>query len=72
MKIAKIELFKLNVPLTEPFVIAIETITNAESVAVKITTDTDIIGWGECNPYRSIAGETQGTAYEAGRFWRVY
>jgi L-Ala-D/L-Glu epimerase len=68
MKITKIELFKLNTPLTEPFVIAIETITNAESVAVKITTDTDIVGWGECNPYRSIAGETQGTAFEAGQF----
>ena len=68
MKIVKIELFKLNTPLTEPFVIAIETITNAESVAVKITTDTEIVGWGECNPYRSIAGETQGTAFEAGKF----
>ena len=68
MKITKIELFKLNVPLTEPFVIAIETITNAESVAVRMTTDNGIIGWGECNPYRSIAGETQGTAFEAGKF----
>ena len=68
MIIQKIELFKLNVPLTEPFVIAIETITDAESVAVKITTDTGIIGFGECNPYRSIAGETQGTCFAAGQF----
>ena len=68
MTIQKIELFKLNVPLTEPFVIAIETITDAESVAVKITTDTGIIGFGECNPYRSIAGETQGTCFAAGQF----
>ncbi|MBL7818636.1 MAG: dipeptide epimerase [Saprospiraceae bacterium] len=68
MKIAKIELFKLNTPLIEPFVIAIETITNAESIVVKMTTENDLIGWGECNPYRSIAGETQGTAFEAGQF----
>jgi L-Ala-D/L-Glu epimerase len=68
MKIANIQLFKLNIPLTEPFVIAIETITHAESIVVKITTDTGIIGWGECNPYRSIAGETQATCYEAGLF----
>ncbi len=68
MKIAKIDIFKLNVPLTEPFVIAIETITNAESIAIRITTENGIVGWGECNPYRSIAGETQGTAFEAGKF----
>jgi L-Ala-D/L-Glu epimerase len=68
MRIEKIELFKLNVPLTEPFVIAIETITDAESVAVKITTDTGIVGFGECNPYRTIAGETQGTCFAAGQF----
>jgi L-Ala-D/L-Glu epimerase len=68
MNIANIELFKLNTTLTEPFVIAIETITHAESIVVKITTDTGIIGWGECNPYRSIAGETQATCYEAGLF----
>ena len=68
MKIAKIDIFKLNVPLTEPFVIAIETITNAESVAISITTEEGLTGWGECNPYRTIAGETQATAYEAAQF----
>ena len=68
MRIAKIELYKLNVPLTEPFIIAIETITVAESIAVKIITDKGTFGWGECNPYRSIAGETQGTCWVAGQF----
>jgi L-Ala-D/L-Glu epimerase len=68
MKIINIELFKINTRLTEPFVIAIETITHAESIVVKMTTDSDIVGWGECNPYRSIAGETQATCYEAGLF----
>jgi L-Ala-D/L-Glu epimerase len=68
MNIVKIELFKLNTTLKEPFVIAIETITHAESIVVKMTTDTGIVGWGECNPYRSIAGESQATCYEAGLF----
>ena len=68
MKIANIQISKINTALTEPFVIAIETITHAESIVVKITTDTGIIGWGECNPYRSIAGETQATCYESGLF----
>jgi L-Ala-D/L-Glu epimerase len=68
MTITQITLYKLNVALTEPFVIAIETITHAESIAVKIETDAGLIGWGECNPYRSIAGETQATCFAAGQF----
>jgi L-Ala-D/L-Glu epimerase len=68
MKITSIEIYKFNVPLKEPFVIAIETITNAESILVKINTDSGIYGLGECNPYRSIAGETQETCFEIAQF----
>ena len=66
MKITSVEIYKLNVPLKEPFVIAIQTITNANSVLVKINTDEGIYGWGECNPYSSIVNETQDTCYETG------
>ena len=68
MKITTIEIYKFNVPLKEPFVIAIETITHAESILLKINTDTGIYGLGECNPYRSIAGETQATCFEIAQF----
>ncbi len=68
MTVKKIEIFKTNIALKEPFVIAIETVTHAHSIVVKITTDSASIGWGECNPYRSIAGETQETCFEAGKF----
>jgi L-Ala-D/L-Glu epimerase len=67
MKIIKIELFKLNVLLKEPFIIAIQTITNAESIALKITTDMGHIGFGECNPYKSIMSETQDTCWSVGQ-----
>jgi o-succinylbenzoate synthase len=68
MRIATIDVFKLNTPLTEPFVISLETITHAESVVIKMITDTGIIGWGECNPYRTINGETPETCYAAALF----
>ena len=68
MKITSVEIYKLNVPLKEPFVIAIQTITNANSVLVKINTDTGIYGWGECNPYASIVNETQDSCYETAAF----
>jgi L-Ala-D/L-Glu epimerase len=68
MKITHIDIYKFNVALIEPFVISLETITNAENILVKIYTDSGIYGLGECNPYRTIAGETQDTCYEAGKF----
>lgn len=68
MKITSVEIYKFNVPLVEPFVIAIETITHAESILIKINTNSHLSGWGECNPYRSIVGETQSTCYEAAKF----
>ncbi len=68
MKITSVEIYKFNVPLVEPFVIAIETITHAESILIKMNTDSGIYGWGECNPYRSIVGETQATCFEIAKF----
>ncbi|MEN9612475.1 MAG: hypothetical protein RLZZ628_3289 [Bacteroidota bacterium] len=64
MKISRIEIFKLNIPLKEPFIISLETITHAENVLVKIWTDTGIYGLGECSPYKTIAGESQESAFE--------
>ncbi len=64
MKIKQIEIFKLNIPLKEPFIISLETITNAENILVKIWTDTGIYGLGECSPYKTIAGESQASAFE--------
>lgn len=68
VKISQIDVYKLNVPLKEPFVISLETITHSESVAIRICLDNGLEGWGECNPYRTIAGETPESCYENARF----
>lgn len=59
--ICAIRVHRLDVPLTEPFVISLETITAAQNVLIEIQTNSGFIGRGECCPYRSIAGETQDT-----------
>lgn len=65
--ITRIELYKLKVPLTEPFVISLETIEFAENIIVKITTEEGITGFGECSPYRTIHGETQDSCFVVGK-----
>ncbi|MBS1577361.1 MAG: mandelate racemase/muconate lactonizing enzyme family protein, partial [Bacteroidetes bacterium] len=48
MKITHIELYKLFIPLKEPFVISLGPIYNAENVVVVIHTNENITGFGEC------------------------
>ena len=57
--ITRIDVYRLNIPLTEPFIISLETITHAENILVRIQTEDGTTGFGECSPYRRIAGETQ-------------
>ena len=64
MKITKIEIYKLNVPLKEPFIISLGVINTANSIVLKIHTDQGIYGTGEGNPYMFIVGETQEADYE--------
>lgn len=55
------------IPLKEPFIISLETITHAHNMVVIIHTDQGIRGMGECSPYRTINGETPETNMVVGR-----
>jgi len=59
MKIKKIEIYTFDVPLIEPFRIAIGTMYAANDVLVKIITDSGLYGLGEACPFPPITGETQ-------------
>lgn len=67
MRIRRITLIPLRIPLIEPFIISLGPLTHAENVVVKIETHDGIIGWGECSPFRTIHGETIGTCMSVGR-----
>ena len=49
MKINKIHLFHVAMPLIEPWVTAYGNQANIESLFVGLESD-DLIGWGECAP----------------------
>ena len=69
LTIEHIELFKLSIPLIEPFVTSLGTDENAENVIVKITTKEGIVGFGECSPYMPINGESQETCFIVGQYF---
>ncbi len=57
MQIAEIRIYPFVIPLSEPFVISLGTITHARNLLIEIHTDSGIIGLGECSPYPFINGE---------------
>jgi L-alanine-DL-glutamate epimerase-like enolase superfamily enzyme len=59
MRITSIDLFKADIPLKDPFRIAVMEMTAAQNVFVRINTDDGLVGWGEASPFWKLCGETQ-------------
>lgn len=65
-RIAHFSLFRLRVPLKKPFVTSLGPSFEADNVVVIIRTDDGLTGFGECNPFWTINGETAETALAVG------
>ena len=60
MKITKVKLGILSVPLRVPFKTALRSVSSVEDVIVETHTDTGAIGYGEAPPTGAITGDTTG------------
>jgi len=69
LRISQIELYKLFIPLKEPFIISLGPIYDAENVLVVIHTEEGITGFGECSPFMSINGESIDTCFIVGQYF---
>lgn len=69
LTIRRIGLYKLSIPLIEPFITSLGTDLAAENVLVKIDTEEGITGFGECSPYMPINGESQETCFTVGQYF---
>lgn len=61
MKITKIRLAIIKVPLRVPFKTALRSVNGVEDVVVEIHTDCGRIGYGEAPPTAAVTGETSGS-----------
>jgi L-alanine-DL-glutamate epimerase-like enolase superfamily enzyme len=68
LTISYIQLFKLSIPLIEPFTTSLGVEHAAHNVIVKINTSEGISGFGECSPYMLINGESQDTCMVVGEY----
>jgi L-Ala-D/L-Glu epimerase len=63
--IARIDVYKLTLPKSEPFRISLGVMPGVENILVRIESSDGLYGLGEGSPYPFITGETQAVAYEA-------
>lgn len=68
LHISQVELYRLFIPLKEPFVISLGPIVNAENILVIIRTQEGFSGFGECSPYMTINGESADTCFIVGQY----
>lgn len=69
MTISQVELYKLRIPLIEPFITALAREEYVENVIVVIRTNTGITGFGECSPYMPVNGESIDTCFIVGQYF---
>ncbi len=67
--ISRVEIFKLSIPLKEPFITSLGTDVVAKNVLVKIYTNEGLVGFGECSPYMPINGESQDTCFIVAQYF---
>ncbi len=67
--IQAIEIYKLFIPLKEPFVISLGAIHNVQNIVVIIRTADGCTGYGECSPYMTINGESVDTCFIVGQYF---
>jgi L-alanine-DL-glutamate epimerase-like enolase superfamily enzyme len=67
--ISQIEIYKLRIPLIEPFITSLAYETHVENVIVVIRTEKGITGFGECSPYMPVNGESIDTCFIVGQYF---
>ncbi|MGE7091138.1 mandelate racemase/muconate lactonizing enzyme family protein [Lysinibacillus sp. NPDC048646] len=63
MKIQQVEIFAIQLPLIDPFIISYATYDTMPSIILKMTTDTGIVGYGEAVPDEHVTGESWESTY---------
>ncbi|MEI4771547.1 dipeptide epimerase [Psychrobacillus sp. FJAT-51614] len=63
MKIKKIDIYAIRLPLVEPFIISYHTYDDMPSIIVKLTTEEGLVGYGEAVADEHVTGETWESTY---------
>lgn len=65
LAIRRIEFWPIDVPMTDPFVVATGVRLTAENVFVRVTLSSGVQGYGEAAPFPEVGGETRDSCLNA-------
>ena len=65
MKISKIEIGKVSIPLKKPFKTALREVRSAEDIIVRVIADSGEVGFGNAPPTAVITGDSQASIIAA-------
>src|SRR5690625_477995 len=65
MKIEKVDIHLIDLPLEEPFIISYASYDAIPAIVVKVHTNTGIVGYGESVPDEHVTGESVHTVFQA-------
>jgi hypothetical protein len=65
LEVKRIDVYRVSLRYREPFRIALGTSVKSENVVVKVTTDSEVEGWGEASPSFEITREASETVIKA-------
>lgn len=68
LSISRIEVYQSPIKLKEPFVISLGPMEYANNVIVILHTKQGIVGFGECSPFLTIAGESMETGFVVAQY----
>ena len=63
--ICKVEFWPVDIPITDPFVVATGARTIAENVFLRVTLSNGSQGYGEAAPFPEVGGETRESCLRA-------
>ncbi len=72
MHITEITVYQSPIRLKKAFVISLGRYDHANNILVKIRADNGLVGFGECNPFMTITGETMESAFEVAKHLAPY
>jgi len=67
--ISQVEIYKLRIPLIEPFITSLAYETHVENVIIVIRTEQGMTGFGECSPYMPVNGESIDTCFIVAQYF---
>lgn len=67
MKIIRIDIFKINIPMLHVVVVPIGMLSEANNIVLRIITSDGQQGWGEASPFAPISGDSQASNFAVAR-----